>query len=129
MNANAPTLEVNVHTGQISAVAVLTFTTGLVTITTDARWCDKAIVFAALESTLRTVSHGASLPVTRVTGAWRKDGTRPTAAQVARKLFEGQDQGALRFVREWSLGYQETVSALNAPVTDMDKAVHPFFAR
>lgn len=113
---NRPTLEVVVRTGAVSAVATLQFLGGgVVSVETDARWCDKAAVFGALEGTLRPMSLGANTSADNV----KAYNTRNTACEVLKTLMAGLDAGKVQVTRRWSAGYSETVSSLGAPVQDM----------
>ncbi len=118
MADSLPTLEINVYDGHVSAVASLVSTTkGVVEISTDARWCDKAAVFAAVAQHVALAAKGHPSVLSKTVG------TRVDVKAFAQGLLDGQEAGKLTFVRVWSEGYRESVDKLGAPVTDMHKIV------
>lgn len=118
MTNSLPTLEINVYDGRVSAVACLvSIAKGVIEITTDARWCDKAAVFAALEQHVRLAAKGHPAAINKVSGS------KTTPQAFAGSILEGQDTGKLTFIRVWSEGYRETVSNLGAPVRNFNDLI------
>lgn len=122
-------LEITVVAGDATAVVTLDFLGGgVVDITTDAVWKNKAAVFAAVESFLRLVGAGGTNPT--MTKVW---GSKSSAASIARAVLAGQHGKLLTFRRVWAYSdpprypddVVESVDNLSAPVTDMSQ----FFQR